>query len=103
MSPGTLTYLALLLAALVVTFRVGTTYQKTLRRRVDQGLVGLDPGLTERYARHPGQALRESAFTRGFVLVFRKQADPEVERARRAYALCVAATAAFAFFGLALL
>lgn len=97
------TYVALLLSGLILTFRVGIDYQETLRRTGNQRLTGFDSRLTERYARHPDRALRESVFTRAFSLVFREQADPEVERLRRKYALCVVATAAFAFFGLALL
>lgn len=100
---GAAMYIVVLGLALTITYRVGLVYHRTLRRNMNVGLVGFDPELTERYARHPSQALREAAFTRAFKLVFSKQGDPEVERARRKYALCVVATAAFTLFGLGLL
>jgi hypothetical protein len=100
---GAITYVAVLAIALVITFRVGQRYQRSLRTHSGAGLVGFDAELTERYARHPGEALRESVFTRAWTLVFTKHENPEVEQARRAYAICVLSTAAFAIFGLVLL
>jgi hypothetical protein len=100
---GAAVYVMGLAIALALTYRAGSTFQKLLHRKTGVGLVGFDRELTERYAREPGVALRESVFTRAWKVVFSKHEDAEVEQARRKYALCVLATAAFALFGLVLL
>ena len=100
---GAVIYVSGLAVALALTFRAGFKFQKLLRQHTSAGLVGFDRELTERYARDPGGALRESVFTRAWQVVFSRHESAEVEQARRTYALCIAATVAFALFGLVLL
>src|SRR5947209_7732261 len=103
MTIGGAIYVIALVLSLGFVFRAGRRYDQMLQARTGSGLLGFDRALTEKYARHPDQALRQSALTRSWALILRVQEDAGVEEARREYVIALIIVIVCLFAGLALL